>query len=295
MSAISEEEKFEFKERVVGRSISEDTFDAYWLWIKRFETWTDAEPTLPILEDFDSFLDNPRRTDYPWTNATGRPAPDSYSHSSRTQAASALVMWARRQYGINVPEQPDDIVRGEPEPFDPTYLTRDVIWETIEEAPEACSCYGCRAALAVSYDAILRASELAILSVSDLNLDAGELAVTATKKSRDSTLTLGDETVTILRDYLDGREANTDRLFTNTYGGDWTKQAWSDHFRLYHHEAGSHSWGRHTPILHMLQAGSSFGDVYRRARHQNPSTTAKYARYVDADVPSWASGEGESR
>ena len=292
MSAISEEEKFEFKERVVGRSISEDTFDAYWLWIKRFERWTDAEPSLPILEDFDSFLDSERRTDYPWTNATGRPAPDSYSHSSRTQAISALVMWARRQYGINVPEQPDDIVRGEPEPFSPTYLTREDVSETMEAAADDCNCYGCRAALAVSYDAILRASELVILSVDDLSLESQELAVTAKKGSRDSTLTLGDRTADILRDYLDNRESDSDRLFTNTYGGDWTKQAWSDHFRLQHHEAGSHSWGRHTPILHMLQSGSSFGDVYRRARHQNPSTTAKYARYVDAEVPSWASGGG---
>jgi len=292
MSAISEEEKFEFKERVVGRSISEDTFDAYWLWIKRFERWTDAEPSLPILEDFDSFLDSERRTDYPWTNATGRPAPDSYSHSSRTQAISALVMWARRQYGINVPEQPDDIVRGEPEPFSPTYLTREDVSETMEAAADDCNCYGCRAALAVSYDAILRASELVILSVDDLSLESQELAVTAKKGSRDSTLTLGDRTADILRDYLDNRDSDSDRLFTNTYGGDWTKQAWSDHFRLQHHEAGSHSWGRHTPILHMLQSGSSFGDVYRRARHQNPSTTAKYARYVDAEVPSWASGGG---
>jgi integrase len=292
MSAITEEEKFEFKERVVGRSISEDTFDAYWLWIKRFERWTDAEPSLPILEDFDSFLDSERRTDYPWTNATGRPAPDSYSHSSRTQAISALVMWARRQYGINVPEQPDDIVRGEPEPFSPTYLTREDVSETMEAAADGCNCYGCRAALAVSYDAILRASELVILSVDDLSLESQELAVTAKKGSRDSTLTLGDRTTDILRDYLDNRESDSDRLFTNTYGGDWTKQAWSDHFRLQHHEAGSHSWGRHTPILHMLQSGSSFGDVYRRARHQNPSTTAKYARYVDAEVPSWASGGG---
>jgi len=292
MSAITEEEKFEFKERVVGRSISEDTFDAYWLWIKRFERWTDAEPSLPILEDFDSFLDSERRTDYPWTNATGRPAPDSYSHSSRTQAISALVMWARRQYGINVPEQPDDIVRGEPEPFSPTYLTREDVSETMEAAADDCNCYGCRAALAVSYDAILRASELVILSVDDLSLESQELAVTAKKGSRDSTLTLGDRTADILRDYLDNRESDSDRLFTNTYGGDWTKQAWSDHFRLQHHEAGSHSWGRHTPILHMLQSGSSFGDVYRRARHQNPSTTAKYARYVDAEVPSWASNGG---
>lgn len=290
MSVVPESEKFEFKERVVGRSISEDTFDAYWLWIERYETWTDAEPTLPVLEDFDSFLDNPRRTDYPWTNATGRPAPDSYSYSSRTQAISALIMWARRQYGTQIPEQPQDIVIGEPEPFEPTYLNRQVVSETIEEAPEACNCYGCRAALAVSYDAILRASELVILTVDDFDPDAGELAVTAKKGSRDSTLTLGDDTVRMLRDYLDNRESSSERLFTNTYGGDWTKQAWSDHFRLNHHEAGSHSWGRHTPILHMLQAGSGFGDVYRRARHQNPSTTAKYARYVDVDVPSWASG-----
>ena len=290
MSVVPESEKFEFKERVVGRSIGEDTFTAYWTWIERYETWTDAEPTLPVLEDFDSYLDNPRRDDYPWTNHTGRPAPDSYSYSSRTQAISALIMWARRQYGTRIPEQPGDIVRGEPEPFDPTYLSREQVSDTIGGAREACNCDGCRAALAVSYDAILRASELVILTRGDIDLDAGELAVTAKKGSRDSTLTLGDDTVEMVREYLENRGTDHERLFTNTYDDRWTKQAWSDHFRIYHHEAGSHSWGRHTPILHMLQAGSSFGDVYRRARHSNPSTTAKYARYVDVDVPSWASG-----
>lgn len=286
--SIPADEMDKFRSRVVGRSIGEDTFEAYRLWIERFEDWYDGdEPSLRDLEDFDSLLYDPARDFYPWENTVGRPAPASYSYSSRNQAVSAVKMWVRRQYDKDIPEQPGDIVRGEEDAFDPTYLSRDRVRDVIHSADDACSCAGCEAALALSYDAILRASECAALSVSDVDLGEGEVSVTAKKKGRDSTLTLGADTVERLEEYL-SVGPNSGALFRNSYGDSWTKWSWASHVLSHHVEEGSHAWGRHTPILHMLEAGSPFGDVYRRARHRNPDTTARYARYVDADVPSWA-------
>jgi len=288
-SAIADDDMERFRERVVGRSIGEDTFTAYKLWIERFEEWfTGGEPSIRDLEDFDSMLEDPGRPSYPWSNDVGRPAPNSYSYSSRNQAISAIKKWVRRQYGVNIPEQPGDIVLGSEQSFMPTYLTRERVRAIVEEAEGACNCDGCAAALAVSYDAVLRASELAQLSVSDFSPETRELAVTATKNSRDSTIKLGQDTAESVTSFLSDASHSAGPLFRNTYGDSWNKGSWATHVLNYHVEEGSHAFGRHTPILHQLEAGVPFGDVYRRARHKNPSTTARYARYVDVDVPSWA-------
>lgn len=289
--SIAPEDMDRFRERVVGRSIGEDTFTAYKLWIERFEEWfAGDEPSLRDLEDFDTLLEDPSQTAYPWSNDVGRPAPRSYSYSSRNQAVSAIKKWVRRQYNVDIPEQPGDIVRGEEDPFTPTYLSRERVREVIEDADHACNCDGCAAALALSYDAVLRASELVILSVTDVDFETRDVAVTATKKSRDSTIRVSEETLDLVSEYLAGADHSSGRLFRNTYGNAWNKGSWTTHVLRHHVEEGSHAFGRHTPILHQLEAGVEFGDVYRRARHKNPATTARYARYVDVDVPSWASG-----
>jgi integrase len=288
-SPVSEEAMSRFEKRVVGRSIGQDTFEAYRLWIERFEMWFDGdEPSLRDLEDFDTLLEGGSGGSFPWSNDTGRPTPPSYSHSSRNQAICAVKMWVRRHYDVNIPEQPGDIIRGDPEPFKPTYLSRERVRGVIEGAGGDCECDGCAAALALSYDAVLRASELVRLSVADIDLGSGTLDVTATKNSRDSQIGVADSTLDRVRAYLEDAEHTSGALFRNTYGRKWTKNAWSTHVLRHHVEEGSHAFGRHTPILHQLEAGKPFGDVYRRARHKNPSTTAQYARKVGAEIPEWA-------
>jgi len=291
-TTLSDSDKRSFRERVVGRSIKEDTFHTYWRWIQRFEAWYDSggHPTLRDLEDFDTMLVSESTTSYLWTNDVGRKAPDSYSYQSRNQAISGVKMWVRRHYDHNIPEQPQDIVRGTPKSFDPTYLTREQVNEIIEEADGACNCPACTAALALSYDAVLRASEMGVLTVSDVDFDNGEVDVTAMKGSRDSTLTISDNTLQLLKEYMDKSDHNSGALFRNTYGDQWNPGSWATHVGRHHVDAGSHSWGRHTPIMHMFQAGAEFGEVYRRARHVSSSTTARYARFVGVDTPDWAEG-----
>jgi len=290
---VPQPEMERFRDRVVGRSISEDTFTAYKLWIERFEEWYDREgkPSLRDLEDFDSFLYDPERVVYPWENRSGRRAPRSYAYSSRNQAISAVKKWVRRHYDVDIPEQPGDIVLGEESEFTPEYLSRERVQDIIEEAPDACASDGCKAALALSYDAVLRASELVLLEVSDVSAETREIAVSATKGSRDSTITVSEETMSAVQDYLERADHSTGALVRNTYGDPWNKTSWAQHVLRHHAPEGSHAFGRHTPILHQLEAGVEFGQVYRRARHKNPSTTARYAREVDVDVPTWA-GDG---
>ena len=289
VSSVDQEAKERFRQRVVGRSIGEDTFTAYWLWIDRFEAWHDgSEPSLRDLEDFDTMLEDPTQSKYPWDNAVGRPAPSSYSYSSRNQAISAIKKWVRRHYDVNIPEQPGDIVRGEEDSFSPTYLSRERVRDIIESAGSDCSCDGCEAALALSYDAVLRASELVKVEVGDVDFNTRDVDVRATKGSRDSQIRVSEDTISAIRDYYSGADHSSGRLFRNTYGDPWNKGSWATHVSRSHVEEGSHAFGRHTPILHQLEAGVGFGDVYRRARHKNPATTARYARHVDVDVPSWA-------
>ena len=294
MPTISQQKKDQFQRRVQNRVISEDTFNDYWRWIERFERWMDAEridePSLAVLEDFDHYLDDSTESAYVWRSKGGPSPPRSYSYSTRIKAISAVKLWIRREYNVRIDEEPNDICIGDEGTFDPTYLSKSEVRETIEAAPEACSCNGCKEALVVSYEAVMRASEVAKARVDDLDFSSNELYVRASKGSVNRDISLPEETMEMLSTYLQDRESNSEYLFTNTYGDPWTKNSWAVHLREYHNDAGSHSWGRHTPIIHMLQDGVDFGDVYRRTRHKNPQTLTRYARKVGRGVPDW-SGE----
>lgn len=299
--AVAQEDMETFRDRTLGRRLGEDTFRQYEMWIRRFEMWLgEEEPTLGTLIDFDAHLADEDRPDYLWENETGRPAPQSYSYSSRTLALSALKLWLRLHYDEDVGEEVQHIVSGEPDDFDPKYISRDDVDEVLAAASEDCNVDGCYAALKVSYDAILRAKEFTRIRREDIDFDNGTLYVRAVKGSRNSELSLQSDTLDALKEHVD---AYPDREypFWNSYDRKWKPGAWSTHFLRQHHEVGSHSWGRHTPIVHRLSNPDEFedmeadegvfGQVYRRARHQNPGQTADYARLVGGEVPDWAGGE----
>ena len=290
-----------FRERVGGRSVSEGTFKDYQRWIRRFEMWCASmgvdEPGIADVEDFDSFLADESRTEYPWENVRGRPAPDAYSYRSRINAASAVKLWITREYNTRLPETPSDICIGEPAPFDPTYLPPQEVTETVTAAEEACTVDGCEAALRLSYDAVMRASEVVSVTRDDIDLDAGTVYVRATKGSQNAEVGIDRQTADALEAFMQ-RYPDRDRLFRNAYGRAWQASAWATHVQRKHASAGSHAFGRHSPVMHRLEGADvaimdapftdDFGDVFRRARHSNPSMTVKYARVVGVDIPEWA-------
>lgn len=273
-------------QRRAGRQFKPETADQYTTWIRRFEGWLPTTaPTVGDAIDFDSWLSDPDTTEYPWEGGRGRPAPDVYAYQTRIMALSAVKSWLRYEYDYVVEDNVQDLVSGDPEPFEPKYLSRDDVAETIAEAHE-CGVDGCEAALRVTYDAILRASELVLLDESDFDFAENTVSVTATKGSLNATIEIDPATADAVEDAF--ARGEHDRAWANSYGNPWNARSWSKHFRTKHHEAGSHSFGRHTPIVHRLMGGESFGDVFRRARHKYPATTARYARYVGTDVPDYA-------
>lgn len=284
----------QFRQRVVGRAISETSWDQYSRWIQRFEAWLNSSgidsPNIGDIEAFDGLLADESRTGYPWENGQGRPAPPSYAYRSRMTAISAVKLWVRREYDIRLPEAPDDICIGEPEPFDPTYLPPERVEAVYDEADDACDLDGCEAALRLSYDAILRASELARIERDDVDLNEGTVYVKASKGSKNMEVGVSEETVEALTEHIE-EHPDRNRLFYNSYDRPWTAKAWGVHVLRNHCEAGSHAFGRHSPILHRLEGGQPFGEVYRRARHHSASMTAQYAREVGVDVPEWAAGQ----
>lgn len=290
-----------FRQRVVGRSISEGTFTDYEKWIRRFEAWLDDRGRnvtgITELEDFDQFLADPSRSAYPWDNGRGRPAPHEYAYRSRTNAISAVKKWVRREYSTRIPETPGDVCIGQPEPFDPTYLTPDEVGGIIADAG-SCAAEGCSVALRLCYDAILRGSELVRVERSDVDTTQGTLYVNATKGSQNTVVGLDERTREALARYC-ARHPQRERLFRNSYGNGWRPNSFVKHVQRKHCDAGAHAFGRHTPIMHRLEGadppfmdgdfgGQSFGDVYQRARHNQPQMTSRYAKAVGVNVPSWS-------
>ena len=280
-----------FKRQVVGGKVSEGSWPEYKRWITRFEQWVQAHNRsitgIVDLEDFDILLRDPSQTGYPWDNARGSPPPAAYARSSRIIAISAAKKWIRREYGTRVPESPKEICKGDSEPFDPTYLPPERVEAVFDAANDACDLDGCEAALRLSYDAILRASELVRLRVEDVDLTAETVYVRASKGSNNMEVGLSDPTMDALRDHLN-RIGDRNRLFHNSYGRGWRPNSWVVHVLRHHCEEGSHALGRHSPIFHRLEGGQPFGEVFRRARHQSAAMTARYARIVGVDVPTWA-------
>jgi hypothetical protein len=249
------------------------------------------------MEDFDSYLADAAVSDYPWKNARGRKAPDEYSYQSRIAAASAVKLWITREYDRRLPESPSDICIGKPAPFDPTYLSPQDVCQPVYSASEDCRIDGCEVALRLSYDAVLRASELVKIRREDVDLGAGTVYVRATKGSQNAEIGIDKQTADAVEAHMD-RYPDRERLFRNTYDRAWQPTAWAAHVIRRHAQAGSHAFGRHSPVMHRLEnaevdimdAGfdSDFGDVFRRARHSNPSMTVRYARVVGVSIPDWA-------
>jgi integrase len=282
----------QFKDRVLGREVgAESTADDYIRWIKRFEDWFEGDnPTEATLRDFDSYLvDGPPDDSFPW-NIT-RPLEDDdrdamYAHRTRRKAISALKHWLRLEYGTRVQTHVQNIVLGEPADFDPEHLSQSDVRDVIEAAGDDCDLDGCKAAMQLGYDAILRAAELTAVEREQVDLDRRSIRVQGVKGSLNATVGLSDRTVRYLGEHM-AAYPDRGRLFHNSYGRAWKPKAWVKHFRRKHHEAGFHAFARHSSIVHRLNSGEGFGDVYRRARHSHPQMTARYARVIGVGIPDW--------
>lgn len=279
----------DFGESIYGYEInSESTRRKYTLWAGRFEAWKpEGEPDLEMVRDFDSFLAD-EEADVPWTNARGPPVPTEYAYRTRVQATSAIKLWSRYQYDARLVEDVQDMVRGEPAPFEPTVLSRSEVDRVLQSASVDCDNPDCDVALRVGYDAILRGAELANVRYDDVDFEEQGLRVDPVKKSgsNPTTVKLSTDVWNRLASFA---KANADRdyLFRNSYGRAWKPAAINMHIRRKHCDDGSHALFRHSAITNRLRRGEDFGQVYLRARHSNPSTTLRYASIAGVDAPGW--------
>lgn len=271
----------QFRDRVADRDLkSGPSIDDYCLWIGRFDEWREGsgEITEGVLRDFDTALD---------TGNVECPCPDDgFAYQTRVKALSAVALWARVMENTDFHSDIDDLVRGEPDRFDPTVLSRDEVERILDHG---CDLPGCQAARHVGYDAIMRAEEVARVKPEDIDVDEGTIYVRSAKNSLPRTIGLSETTIGLLAEQHDRvhRKFETPTtLFYNSYWNSLTSSALSMHFLRHHSDAGFHAFGRHTAIVHYME-DHGFGDAYVRARHRRPSTTARYCSIANVDQPAW--------
>lgn len=269
----------QFRERVTGRDLkSQQSVDEYVRWIERFQDWHDgSEITEAVLRDFDDELSGPNPLDA---------REDPYSHSTRTKALSAVIKWAQVMENTTIARDVGDLTKGDRAEFDPTILDRDEVGRILTEP---CRFQGCLAARVVGYDAIMRASEVTSMQPEDVDFEEGTVYVRAKKGSERRWIGVDEDTLELLRDQVDWATSQFQdpaKLFYNSsMVKGWSAKAFSKHFIEEHHDAGFHSFARHTAITLRLEDGEDFWDVYLRARHKHPSMTARYASIAGRSAP----------
>lgn len=279
----------EFENDITGRDVNRaDTAKRYARWARRFEAWRPGgDPDAEMLREFDTLLEDEDLPDYPWENARGPSAPPSYAYRTRIVALSGTKLWTDYHYGERIEKEVQNIALGEPAEFDPTILDPGEIERTINTATTACDNPDCQTAMAVGYDAIMRGAEVADVRAEDVDRSDRSLYVRAKKGSEPASVSLSDGAWRKIESHV---AAHPDReyLFRNAYDRAWTPEAWNQHFRRKHNDAGFHAFARHSAISNRLRQGEDFGQVYLRARHQNPATTLKYVDKIGVDPPGWA-------
>lgn len=290
MSTSSDFDAFEnaVRDREVN---SEDTLEDYVRWARRFETWHDGSPPVEVdLRMFDQWLAETPMSDFPWSFT--RPISNDedypgYAYRTRIKALSAVKLWSRMHYDSQISNEVQNIALGDEPNFDPPRISVADCDRIKNAADDACKAPDCAVALSLGYDALMRAAEITRVRTGDIDSSAGVVYVRAVKGSLNADIGLSPDTASMVSDHV-ADHSGRDRPFYNTYGRPWKPKALAKHFWRKHHSVGIHSFSRHSPICHRLNAGESFGDVYRRARHSQPSTTAQYARLVGAPIPDYA-------
>ncbi|KXA94632.1 hypothetical protein AKJ65_03865 [candidate division MSBL1 archaeon SCGC-AAA259E19] len=215
---------------------------------------------------------------------------EGFSYRSRIQALSAAKLYLQLMYGARLDRDVDEFVSGEEPEFTPEYYEKEEV-EEIFEKTENCTYPHCHVMTRLGYDCILRCAELVAVRKEDVDLSRRTLEVRAVKRSIPREVQFSGETAGLLEPVMKNRESGHLFLTYETKGREGVKpfepESWSRHFRR-EHGAKFHKLARHSSIIHKLQDGWDFGDVYLQARHQHPSMTAKYAEFAGVEAPEWA-------
>ncbi|RMG71400.1 MAG: tyrosine recombinase XerC [Nitrospirae bacterium] len=166
----------------------------------------------------------------------------------------------------------------------PRFLTVDEVFSVVEK-PEGFGFLPARnrAILELIYSAGLRVSEVASLSMDDVNLRDGYVKVKG-KRRKERIVPIGSKARDALRDYIIERKLlkkETDAFFINRQGGPLTDRSIRKIVVRYAKEAGiggkvgPHTL-RHTFATHLLQGGADLRVIQELLGHSSLSSTQVY-------------------
>lgn len=282
---------------MMERDHTSETVQGYKGWVIRFEQWAGKEPDKSDLADFDSFLRDggavknykEKRDDLRgWKYA--KPPDGGYSYSARVKALSAAKSWLAFAHDVDFGSAPQDLVnniaKGDYEAFDPVIAGPDKVGEILESTRE-CPLDACHPMALLSYDAIMRVSEVVRVRIDDVDLDRGTVYVRASKGSDNRHVQLSPRTVEVLRGYKDlvlDRFEDPKWLFYKFYAHQWNHpfkpRHYSRHFIRHHWDEGHHAFARHSAVTNRLKNGETLTDVNNRARHSSLRMTQKYNQFA---------------
>jgi len=285
MEGSKVEKIHEFRLRLKNRW-DDKTIESYTKWVARFLDSGLDETDPNVLYLWDDYLYD-----------------KGMSYNTRLIALSAVKLYQRFVVGINKSDLPEvhEVIRGEPPAFKPKYVDIKTVNQIFEEPWEVEGrdyeiALQHATMIKLGYNLILRAEELVHIRKEDIDLKEGTVFVHAAKGSMSRRIYIDDltrfgikddpSTLECLRELASMR---SNYLFL-TYGKvrPWSSASWRAQFlQQYGRKYGTnwHAFARHSPIIHRLEAGEPFEDVWLRARHKNPTMTARYAALVGRRPP----------
>ena len=138
-----------------------------------------------------------------------------------------------------------------------------------------------RAIIELFYATGMRISELADLSLSQINFDTGAARVIG-KGNKERIVFINDEALSILKEYMLVRPKDKEELFISQKGGKLTVRAIQHMFNKYIKKSGLQSSSphamRHSFATHMLEGGADLVTIKELLGHANLSTTQIYLK-----------------
>lgn len=288
------EEEFQNFQKVLKGRWNNGTIEQYELWTKRFIKWiqeTGIKSDHPrVLLEWDNILCD-GIAPQPWKKYEDLKTYE-YKYGTRLIALSAAKLFLNLGVGIKGSDLPkiNKIIRGEEPEFRPDFLSIEQVEKLFESARKPQH----EVMMKLGYNLIMRAKELLVVKKEDIDFHEETIYVHAAKESVSRTLTIDNlnnlgikcekTTIECLRELAEER---TNYMFL-TYDKvrPWKSDSWRAQF-MNAYNCGWHAFARHSPIIHRLEIGQPFEEVWIRARHKHPAMTARYAVKVAREAPEY--------
>ncbi len=259
-----------------------DALKVFLLWANDRDLTSPAAITKPILESYQRHL-------WRWRKQNGKPLGIS---TQRSRLGTVKDFFAYLVKGNHIPANPaSELEMPRPEkrlPKEPLGLHQI---ESVIAVPDTTDPLGLRdrAMLELFYSAGLRRSELARLTLHDLNCERQTLQIRQGKHHKDRVVPVGNRALKWLERYLEesrprlALDAQQPALFLTSYGEPFNPDVLSRMVTKFIKQAeidrpGSCHLIRHTCATHMLEGGADIRFIQQLLGHEKLETTAIYTQ-----------------